>query len=47
VLKLTRERSTYRRAVGNRRILFDLYPEQLLIEVRYIERRTSTTYRKR
>jgi hypothetical protein len=45
VLKLTGERRAYRRRVGNWRILFDLSPG--LVEVRYIERRTTTTYRKR
>jgi hypothetical protein len=33
--------------VGNWRIFFDLTAEQLLIEVRDVVRRTTTTYRKR
>jgi len=47
VLKLTGERDAYRRRVGNWRIIFDLYPSLRLVEVRYIVRRTTTTYRKR
>lgn len=34
----------WRRRVGSYRIFFDLYPDQLLIEVVDISRRTSTTY---
>jgi mRNA-degrading endonuclease RelE of RelBE toxin-antitoxin system len=37
----------YRRRVGNWRIFFDLYPERHLAVVTAIERRTTTTYRKR
>lgn len=33
--------------VGNWRILFDLYPDREHIDVVAIERRTTTTYRKR
>lgn len=46
VLRLTGQR-TFRRRVGNWRILFDLSPEQLSVDVRDIERRTTTTHRKR
>ncbi len=38
---------SFRRRVGNWRIFFDLNQKQRLVEVRSIERRTSTTYRKR
>ncbi len=47
VVALTRERMAFRRRVGDWRILFDLFPADHLIEVRFIERRTTTTYRKR
>jgi predicted transcriptional regulator/mRNA-degrading endonuclease RelE of RelBE toxin-antitoxin system len=46
VMRLKGER-TFRRRVGSWRIFFDLSPERLLVEVRDIERRTTTTYRKR
>ncbi len=39
--------TAFRRRVGDWRIFFDLDPEHRIVEVRYIERRTSTTYRKR
>jgi mRNA-degrading endonuclease RelE of RelBE toxin-antitoxin system len=44
---LLKGQRTFRRRVGNWRIFFDLSPEQLLVEVRDIVRRTTTTYRKR
>jgi mRNA-degrading endonuclease RelE of RelBE toxin-antitoxin system len=47
VKTLEHARAGYRRRVGNWRIFFDLYEEQRLIDVVLIERRTSTTYRKR
>jgi mRNA-degrading endonuclease RelE of RelBE toxin-antitoxin system len=47
VLPLTKERAAFRRRVGHWRIFFDLYPEQQLVDVVAIERRTSTTYRRR
>jgi mRNA-degrading endonuclease RelE of RelBE toxin-antitoxin system len=38
----------FRRGVGSYRILFDLYPEQRLVDIiDDITRRTTTTYRKR
>ncbi len=37
----------FRRRIGNYRVLFDLYPEQQLVDIIDITRRTSTTYRKR
>jgi mRNA interferase RelE/StbE len=36
--------SAWRRRVGNYRIVYDLYPEQQLVVVAGILRRTSTTY---
>ena len=47
VVALTGECTAFRRRIGNWRILFDLFPADCLIEVRFIERRTTTTYRKR
>ena len=41
------ERTAFRRRIGGWRILFDLSLIDRLIEVRFIERRTTTTYRKR
>jgi len=38
---------SYRRRLGDWRIFFDLYPERRLFVVTTIERRTTTTYRKR
>jgi mRNA-degrading endonuclease RelE of RelBE toxin-antitoxin system len=34
----------FRRRVGNWRIFFDIYPDDLQVVVTAIERRTSTTY---
>jgi mRNA-degrading endonuclease RelE of RelBE toxin-antitoxin system len=47
VIPLTNERSAFRRRVGDWRIFFDVYRERTLVEVTDIERRSSTTYRKR
>ena len=44
---LTNERAAFRRKLGHWRIFFDTYPEQRLVDVVAIERRTSTTYRRR
>jgi mRNA-degrading endonuclease RelE of RelBE toxin-antitoxin system len=38
------ERAAWRRRVGNYRIFFDLYPDQLMVDVIEILRRTSKTY---
>jgi hypothetical protein len=46
-LFLTGERTAFRRRVGDWRILFDLSLADRMIEIRFIERRTTTTYRKR
>jgi mRNA-degrading endonuclease RelE of RelBE toxin-antitoxin system len=45
--RLTNERATFRHRVGDWRIFFDLYPESFTVHVVAIERRTTTTYRKR
>ena len=44
VVRLTSERSTWRRRVGAYRIFFDVYPERRHIDVVDISRGTSTTY---
>lgn len=47
VLPLEHQRAAFRRRVGDWRIFFDLYPERQLVVVVAIERRTTTTYRRR
>jgi mRNA-degrading endonuclease RelE of RelBE toxin-antitoxin system len=47
VLKLEGRPAGFRRRVGNWRIFFELEPERHLVLVTAIERRTTTTYRKR
>jgi mRNA-degrading endonuclease RelE of RelBE toxin-antitoxin system len=47
VIPLTNERAAYRRRVGNWRIFFDVDREKRLVDVTDIDRRTTTTYRKR
>jgi len=44
IARLKAQTTAWRRRVGNYRILFDVYPEQLLVVVSAISRRTSTTY---
>ena len=44
ILRLTSERATWRRRVGSYRMFFDVYPQQQLVDIVDIERRTSTTY---
>ena len=44
---LKNQPTAFRRRVGEWRIFFDLYPDRLLILVSAVERRTSTTYRRR
>ncbi len=39
--------TAWRRRVGDWRIFFDVYPEQRLVDVVDIDRRTTTTYRRR
>ena len=45
--RLTHERAGFRRRVGDWRILFDVDETTRLVAVRFIERRTTTTYRQR
>ncbi len=47
VVRLAHQLAAFRRRVGDWRVFFDLRPERRLVEVRLIERRTTTTYRKR
>ena len=47
VVRLHHERAAFRRRIGDWRILFDVDPEQRLVDVREILRRTTTTYRHR
>lgn len=47
VKHLYNEHSAYRRRTGNWRIFFDTYPKTNVVVVVSIERRTTTTYRKR
>ena len=44
IVRLRAQPTAWRRRVGSYRILFDVYPEQLLVVVAAITRRTSTTY---
>ncbi|MEK7630846.1 MAG: hypothetical protein AAB417_02370 [Patescibacteria group bacterium] len=46
-IKLKGLETSYRRRVGAWRILFDLYTKDCLVDITAIERRASTTYRKR
>jgi mRNA-degrading endonuclease RelE of RelBE toxin-antitoxin system len=45
IVRLKSERSTWRRRVGSYRIFFDVYPDEQLVDVVDIDRRTSTTYK--
>ena len=47
VVRLRRQPAAFRRRIGDWRIFFDIYPELRIVEVVNIERRTTTTYRKR
>ncbi|MBI4589624.1 MAG: hypothetical protein HY725_12365 [Candidatus Rokubacteria bacterium] len=47
VERLRNQPTTFRRRVGDWRIFFDVYREVRVVAVRYIERRTTTTYRRR
>jgi mRNA-degrading endonuclease RelE of RelBE toxin-antitoxin system len=47
IQRLTNERAAFRRRVGDWRIFFDLDPERQVVDVSSIERRTTTTYRRR
>ena len=45
--RLKDQPTAFRRRLGDWRLFFDVDPERRLVEVRYIERRTTTTYSKR
>lgn len=45
--RLYNERSAFRRRVGDWRIFFDVDPERRAVDVSSVERRTTTTYRRR
>lgn len=47
IVKLEYERAAFRRRVGDWRIFFDVYPEHRFVDVVDIQRRTTTTYRRR
>ncbi|TSC71953.1 MAG: hypothetical protein G01um101470_450 [Parcubacteria group bacterium Gr01-1014_70] len=47
ITSLTNERATFRRRFGDFRIFFDIYRDHRLVEIVDIDRRTTTTYRKR
>jgi mRNA-degrading endonuclease RelE of RelBE toxin-antitoxin system len=47
VLPLKHERAAFRRRLGDWRLFFDADPTTHTIEVTDIERRTTTTYKKR
>mgnify|MGYP001560745002 CR=1 FL=1 len=45
--RLESQPTGYRLRVGNWRLLVDVFPEQLLVSIRDLLRRTTTTYRRR
>ena len=47
VESLAGQRATFRRKLGHWRIFFDKHDEQRVVDIVAIERRTTTTYRKR
>lgn len=47
IVRLHDQATAFRRRVGDWRLFFDVYRATRLVRVRYIERRTSTTYRQR
>ncbi len=47
VARLTNQPSAFRRRVGDWRIFFDVDPARRVVAVTAIERRSTTTYRKR
>ena len=44
-VRLKGQRSTWRRRVGNYRILFDTHPQDAVVDIVAVFRRTSTSYR--
>jgi len=47
IQRLAGHRTAFRRRVGDWRIFFDVYPDRGVVDVPAIERRTTTTYRRR
>jgi mRNA-degrading endonuclease RelE of RelBE toxin-antitoxin system len=47
IQQLKNQPTAFRRRVGDSRIFFDVYPHLRLVEVPSVERRTTTTYRRR
>jgi mRNA-degrading endonuclease RelE of RelBE toxin-antitoxin system len=47
IVRLTNQPTAFRRRIGDWRIFFDVYSDRRLIEVVFIERRTTTTYKGR
>jgi len=47
VKRLKNERTAFRQRIGDWRIFFDVYPTERLVEIPYIERRGTKTYRQR
>ena len=47
VERLKNERTAFRHRVGDWRLFFDVYPHILRVDVLDIQRRTTTTYRRR
>ena len=47
VVRLHDQPAAFRRRVGDWRLFFDVYPDNQLVRVRLVERRTTTTYRRR
>jgi mRNA-degrading endonuclease RelE of RelBE toxin-antitoxin system len=45
--RLKDERAAFRRRVGDWRVFFDVDPERRVVNVSSVERRTTTTYRRR
>ena len=47
VARLSGEPAAFRRRVGEWRLLFDVHHDVRLVEIRSVERRSTTTYRRR
>ncbi len=47
IARLKNQPTAFRRRVGDWRIFFDVYPDRRLVAVSDIQRRTTTTYRRR
>jgi mRNA-degrading endonuclease RelE of RelBE toxin-antitoxin system len=44
IARLENQPASWRRRVGNYRIFFDVHPDQMVVDILRIRRRTSTTY---